>query len=488
MTTTVVAVESRLNVVSTDQEISWVQVGIQGPAGPSGAGVVDHGVLTGLSDDDHTQYPLGAGRASGQTLIGGTQAADSLTLQGTLADGTGTAVKVRVGNAGATEALTVLESGYVGVGNSNPPYLLSVEAHGVNDGFSVTNDGRLSLGGDVNIGWTSSSLSHPATASIRMDMLDDGTFSRTALATHVVLDPPNNSANTYRAGNFYVEVPASNTVNPGNIYCASASAYHYGSGTLSLNCGLVAFAYNQAGGTIATNIGYQNQCYNQSTGVITSNFAINCLASNQSSGSIGTNKGGELVARNSGSGTVTTNIGASAIARKSGAGSVTTNVGAAVSCINSNASGSITTQIGVEIGGVNSAWSNSGTITSSTALLIGSSTNVGTNKKAIHSDSSAQSYLAGGLAIGLDSASAKLHSVATTEQLRLGYDAAKYASFTVDSSGKLKIAAPLIITPPASITPATNGDLTIEATSNTTLTFSLKGSDGVVRSASLTLA
>lgn len=83
MTTTVVAVESRLNVVSTDQEVSWVQVGIQGPAGPAGAGGGDHGALTGLADDDHTQYPLGAGRAGGQTLRGGTAAGETLTLQST---------------------------------------------------------------------------------------------------------------------------------------------------------------------------------------------------------------------------------------------------------------------------------------------------------------------------------------------------------------------------------------------------------------------
>ncbi len=42
--------------------------------------------------------------------------------------------------------------------------------------------------------------------------------------------------------------------------------------------------------------------------------------------------------------------------------------------------------------------------------------------------------------------------------------------------------------PLASVTPASNGDLVFEATSNTSLTLRLKGTDGVVRSASLTLA
>jgi len=46
-------------------------------------GVTDHGGLAGLTDDDHTQYALLAGRATGQTLIGGTAASEILTLQST---------------------------------------------------------------------------------------------------------------------------------------------------------------------------------------------------------------------------------------------------------------------------------------------------------------------------------------------------------------------------------------------------------------------
>jgi hypothetical protein len=45
--------------------------------------VVDHGGLTGLGDDDHSQYALLAGRASPQTLYGGTGGGAVLTLAGT---------------------------------------------------------------------------------------------------------------------------------------------------------------------------------------------------------------------------------------------------------------------------------------------------------------------------------------------------------------------------------------------------------------------
>lgn len=45
--------------------------------------ITDHGALAGLTDDDHTQYALLAGRSGGQTLIGGTAASNNLTLEST---------------------------------------------------------------------------------------------------------------------------------------------------------------------------------------------------------------------------------------------------------------------------------------------------------------------------------------------------------------------------------------------------------------------
>jgi hypothetical protein len=46
-------------------------------------GETDHGLGTGLGDDDHAQYALLAGRAGGQTLKGGTAAGEDLVLQST---------------------------------------------------------------------------------------------------------------------------------------------------------------------------------------------------------------------------------------------------------------------------------------------------------------------------------------------------------------------------------------------------------------------
>lgn len=59
---------------------------------------------------------------------------------------------------------------------------------------------------------------------------------------------------------------------------------------------------------------------------------------------------------------------------------------------------------------------------------------------------------------------------------------------TLDEAGRLDHNGPFGFRPAASITPANNGDLEIEATSNTQLTFKYRGSDGVVRTGSITLS
>lgn len=56
------------------------------------------------------------------------------------------------------------------------------------------------------------------------------------------------------------------------------------------------------------------------------------------------------------------------------------------------------------------------------------------------------------------------------------------------STTRLVTASAAVIKPQASATPAVNGDMVFELTSNTTLNIKVKGSDGTVRSVSLTLA
>jgi hypothetical protein len=59
---------------------------------------------------------------------------------------------------------------------------------------------------------------------------------------------------------------------------------------------------------------------------------------------------------------------------------------------------------------------------------------------------------------------------------------------TLDENGRLDHNGPFGFRPAASVTPANNGDLEIEATSNTTLTFKYKGSDGTVRAGTVALS
>lgn len=70
---------------------------------------LDHGSISGLSDDDHTQYALLAGRSGGQTLIGGTAANEDLTLEGT-------------SHATKTSSYVLLQpnGGNVGIGTTSP--------------------------------------------------------------------------------------------------------------------------------------------------------------------------------------------------------------------------------------------------------------------------------------------------------------------------------------------------------------------------------
>lgn len=65
---------------------------------------IDHGAeITGLTDDDHTQYALLAGRSGGQTLIGGTGVNDDLILQATSGNGAADThtIQFKLGNNGA---------------------------------------------------------------------------------------------------------------------------------------------------------------------------------------------------------------------------------------------------------------------------------------------------------------------------------------------------------------------------------------------------
>ena len=111
--------------------------------------LTDHGALSGLADDDHAQYALLAGRTGGQTLIGGTAAADDLILKATSGVGAGSeSIQGLVGNNGAITgfSLTTANSQAVlkvnGGSTFNAPFSVRNQSDTVNiavftgDGFN----------------------------------------------------------------------------------------------------------------------------------------------------------------------------------------------------------------------------------------------------------------------------------------------------------------------------------------------------------------
>jgi len=99
-------------------------------------GVTDHGALTGLSDDDHSIYPLLAGRAGSQTLNGGTAASEDLILLSTA-----NATKGTVGVN--TSTLTAIVGGTAGVSAAAGSYRVTVEDFGGGTGGAAFTDGTV---------------------------------------------------------------------------------------------------------------------------------------------------------------------------------------------------------------------------------------------------------------------------------------------------------------------------------------------------------
>lgn len=91
---------------------------------------VDHGSISGLLDDDHSQYALLAGRSGGQSLTGGTAASNNLTLSSTSSVTKG---KINLGASAAfDEANTRL-----GVGSASPESLLHLQENNVKYNISA---------------------------------------------------------------------------------------------------------------------------------------------------------------------------------------------------------------------------------------------------------------------------------------------------------------------------------------------------------------
>jgi hypothetical protein len=110
--------------------------------GGGGGGTTDHGALTGLSDDDHTQYLLLAGRGHVQTANGGTASGDSLKISST-----SNATKGTIGFGGAAYIDEANKKMMVGAGTTTAlNYVLQVET-----GNNADNTGLGIRGGEPDL-------------------------------------------------------------------------------------------------------------------------------------------------------------------------------------------------------------------------------------------------------------------------------------------------------------------------------------------------
>jgi hypothetical protein len=91
---------------------------------------LDHGSISGLSDDDHAQYALLAGRSGGQSLVGGSASANDLSLSST---SNATKGKIKLGASSAFDEA----NSRLGIGSNAPDSLLHLQENNVKYNISA---------------------------------------------------------------------------------------------------------------------------------------------------------------------------------------------------------------------------------------------------------------------------------------------------------------------------------------------------------------
>ena len=113
--------------------------------GGGGGGTSDHGALTGLADDDHSQYVLLAGRSGGQIIIGGISASDNLTIRSTSDATKGSIIIDETTASSSSSTGAVVISGGIGISNTT-------EAISSTNGGSFTTAGGLAVAKKLYVG------------------------------------------------------------------------------------------------------------------------------------------------------------------------------------------------------------------------------------------------------------------------------------------------------------------------------------------------
>lgn len=219
---------------------------------------VDHGGISGLGADDHTQYALLAGRSGGQILTGGTGAGDNLQF---------------ISTSNVTKGL---------IGLGSPPRVI----------FSDVN-GYLAIGG--------------ASPTKQLELAETTTATSGTFAEMEVLLTVNPSGVSSQASTVFDlgVFPSSANNITGVIAVLEASIANLNTGTLTDVRSLSLNAFNLSTGTITIASGGIFNVINNSTGAITTVHCGNFLvANNNALGTIGVASGVTVSYTNAG--TITT--------------------------------------------------------------------------------------------------------------------------------------------------------------------------------------
>ncbi len=169
----------RWNTDSTKVEVGTGSTWLSLSTGGGGAGVTDHGALTGLSDDDHTQYALLAGRSGGQIVTGGTAAGDDLTIRSTtniskgdiiIADQGGNVV---IGGASTASELRLIEP--AGIGSNYTAFKAQAQSGDITYTLpAASSAGELRNDGSGGLSWGKSVISPSQITSTQNDYAPTG--------------------------------------------------------------------------------------------------------------------------------------------------------------------------------------------------------------------------------------------------------------------------------------------------------------------------
>jgi len=155
------------------------------------SGTTDHGALSGLADDDHTQYALLAGRSGGQVLRGGTASGDDITIRSTsnatkgdifIADEGGNVI---IGGGATASELRILEAS--GSGTNYSAFKCQAQAANVtytlpaDDGDA---DQVLSTNGTGTLDWVTSASGSPGGSDTQVQFNDASAFGGDAGLTY----------------------------------------------------------------------------------------------------------------------------------------------------------------------------------------------------------------------------------------------------------------------------------------------------------------